>query len=212
MSYADPWCAAFPSAVAAKCGLLGTILPECGCDPMIELYKARGQWVESDDYVPQPGDLVMYNWQAAAGEDRGSADHVGIVTEVKDGWIIALEGNISDEVGYRQIETGHKYIRGFCCPAFNAEIEPESSPDTAPEENCGYFTPAPMRVLSFGMTGPDVGSMQRLLIGKGYSCGRWRDDCDFGQDTLRDLKAFQTATGLYASGELDPDTFSALWR
>ncbi len=35
MSYTDPWCAAYVSAVGAACGLTQIILPECGCDYMI---------------------------------------------------------------------------------------------------------------------------------------------------------------------------------
>ena len=212
MGYNDPWCAAFPSAVSAKCGLLNIVLPECGCEPMIELYKARGQWVEPDDYIPQAADLVMYDWQATEGEARGPADHVGIIAAATRSKFLVLEGNISDAVGYREIPADYKFIRGFCCPAFESGSSTESRPNIAPDESCGYFTPSPMRVLCYGMTGPDVGSMQRLLIGRGYNCGRYRDDEEFGQDTLASLKEFQTDAGLYASGELDPDTFSALWR
>ena len=39
MTYSDAWCAAFVSAVAQRCGLTSIIYPECGCDPMIQLYK-----------------------------------------------------------------------------------------------------------------------------------------------------------------------------
>lgn len=213
MRYEDPWCAAFPSAVSAKCGLLDVVFPECGCDPMIELYKDRGQWVEPDDYIPRPGDLIMYNWQASdAGDDRGSADHVGIIAAATRSKFLVLEGNLSNAVAYREIPADYKFIRGFCCPAFENISTEVSIPDSPPEESYGYFSPAPMRVLCYGMTGPDVASMQRLLIGKGYLCGRYRDDGDFGQDTLASLKEFQADAGLYASSELDPDTFSALWR
>ena len=213
MSYSDPWCAAFPSAVAAKCGLLDVVLPECGCDPMIDLYKAREQWVEADDYIPAVGDLVMYNWQASpsAVDDQGSADHVGIITAATRTELTVLEGNISDSVGYREIPVNYQFIRGFCCPAFASATSSTLDTSSKASSSSGYFLPSPMRLLSYGMTGPDVGSMQCLLIGKGYNCGRWGKDEEFGPDTLTSLKDFQLAKGLYPSGELDPDTFSALW-
>lgn len=212
MTYEDPWCAAFPSAVAAQCGLLDVVFPECGCGPMIELYKARGRWVEADDYIPEVGDLVMYNWQARPGEDVGEPDHVGIITAATRTKLVVLEGNISDAVGYREVPVDYQFIRGFCCPDFESANNSVSVPNTEPQPDCGYFSPAPMRLLTYGMSGPDVKSMQRLLIGLGYGCGRWADDGDFGADTLASLKDFQLASSLYPSGELDPDTFSALWR
>ena len=43
MKDADPWCAAFVSAVAQVWGLTGIVFPECACDPMIALYKAAGR-------------------------------------------------------------------------------------------------------------------------------------------------------------------------
>lgn len=42
MRYADPWCAAFVSAVGAAAGLSEIILPECSCEAMIGLYQAAG--------------------------------------------------------------------------------------------------------------------------------------------------------------------------
>ena len=39
MSYADPWCAAFVSAVGMACGLRDVILPHVNCDGMIASYK-----------------------------------------------------------------------------------------------------------------------------------------------------------------------------
>lgn len=202
MSYSDPWCAAFISAGSYATGLLDVVLPECGCEPMLDLYKARGQWVSGDDAQPlRPGDIVMYDW------DGGAADHVGVVVEATDTEILVIEGNISDSVGYRRIGRREGTIKGFCLPAFDTVTQeaPVSSGAT------GYFAPAAMRLLTMGMSGQDVCSMQRLLIGRGFNCGRWRDDSDFGPDTFASLCEFQTSVGLYPSGELDPDTFTALW-
>ena len=62
MPYDKDWCAAFVSAVAQQCGLTDIVYPECGCERMINLYKAKGFWQEDDAYVPKPGDLVFYDW------------------------------------------------------------------------------------------------------------------------------------------------------
>ena len=59
MTYTDPWCAAFVSAVAQAVELTDIIYPECGCEQMIELYKQAGRWEEDDAYVPKPGDVIF---------------------------------------------------------------------------------------------------------------------------------------------------------
>ena len=58
MSYADPWCAAFVSAVGMACGLRDVILPHVNCDGMIASYRLAGCWVEDDAYTPTPGDVI----------------------------------------------------------------------------------------------------------------------------------------------------------
>ena len=96
MPYTAPWCAAFVTAVAVALGYTDRIPPECSCPKMIELLKAKGAWEEADNRLPQPGELLFYNWEAdGLGDDRGSADHVGIVESVKNGMITVIEGNYS---------------------------------------------------------------------------------------------------------------------
>ena len=59
VKYTDAWCATFVSAVAIKCGLTGIIPTECGCGQMIALFKALGEWQESDSRTPTPGDVIF---------------------------------------------------------------------------------------------------------------------------------------------------------
>lgn len=119
VTYTDAWCATFTSFVFIQCGLTGIAPTECGCSAMISLYQKMGRWQEDDAYVPQPGDIIMYDWQDnGAGDNRGSADHVGIVVSVSCNTIKVIEGNISDSVGYRSIAVNGKYIRGYCLPDY----------------------------------------------------------------------------------------------
>ena len=79
MSLRDPWCAAFVSAVGAAVGLTDTVLPECGCENMIALYRRAGRWTEDDAYEARPGDLIFYDWEdSGSGDDKGAADHPAI--------------------------------------------------------------------------------------------------------------------------------------
>ena len=119
MSYDDPWCAAFVSAVGAACGLTDTILPECGCEPMIALYQAAGRFEEADEASPRPGDLIFYDWgDPGAGDCVGAADHVGLVTENDQDLLTVIEGNLSDAVGERKIYAGARFVRGYARPDY----------------------------------------------------------------------------------------------
>jgi peptidoglycan hydrolase-like protein with peptidoglycan-binding domain len=63
------------------------------------------------------------------------------------------------------------------------------------------------RYLRYGMTGDDVATMQSLLNAKGYGLSV---DGIFGYGTLAAVKAFQSASGLYADGIVGPATAAKL--
>lgn len=134
VQYTDSWCAAFVSAVAIKCGYTSIIPTECGCPEMIEKFKQLGEWVEDDNYTPAPGDVIFFDWQdTGSGDDRGTADHVGIVEKVSSsGEISTIEGNKNDSVSRRKIAVGARYIRGYGVPKYSSG---ESSTETKKAEN-----------------------------------------------------------------------------
>lgn len=130
VKYYDAWCATFVSAVMIKAGLTKIAPTECSCPRMIKLYEKLGRWVESDSYVPKPGDIVMYDWQdGGSGDNRGNPDHVGIVVEVSNGSIRVIEGNMNNAVGYRTLKVNDRYIRGYCCPDYEGAGSVAAGPD-----------------------------------------------------------------------------------
>lgn len=119
MKYTDAWCATFVSAMAIKCGLTAILPTECGCEKMIELFKKLGSWQENDAYVPQPGDVIFYDWDdSGSGDNRGYSDHVGIVERVSGSTITIIEGNMSNAVGRRNLKVNARYIRGYGVPKY----------------------------------------------------------------------------------------------
>lgn len=115
----DSWCAAFVSAAAIRTGLTDIIPTECGCERQIGLFQELGRWEEEDTAIPQPGDLIYYDWdQETSEEATGWSDHVGIVVGVKWPMIKVIEGNKDDSVSYRIIPVGHKSVRGYGRPAY----------------------------------------------------------------------------------------------
>lgn len=134
MTYYDPWCAAFVSAVAQVCSLTKWIFPECSCDRMIALYKAAGRWMEDDAYRPKFGDIIMYDWQdSGTGDDTGGADHVGYVTGLTGDTIHIIEGNCSNAVMRTTRQIDGRYIRGYCLPDYEAAAGAESVPNEPTE-------------------------------------------------------------------------------
>lgn len=126
VKYTDAWCATFVSAVAIKCGLSDIMPLECGCEAMISLYRSHAvsRWEEDESITPQPGDVVFYDWQdSGSGDDRGAADHVGIVSSVSGRVLKVIEGNFSNSVKERTLEVNGKYLRGFGLPAYYTKTD-----------------------------------------------------------------------------------------
>ena len=134
LTYADPWCCAFDSAVAQQCGMLNIIPKECGCEEQIKLWQKMERWCEDDGYIPKPGDLAYYDWEDdGTGDCKGEADHVGIVEKVSEGTIHVIEGNRYDSVDYRYIKVNDRYLRGFGLPNFKWWAEQQTKSEPKPE-------------------------------------------------------------------------------
>ena len=124
MSYDDPWCAATMTYIGIMLGISHIILPECSCSKMIELYKAKGQWMEDDAHVPELGDIIMYDWDAKKGECTGAPDHVGMVVNISGKTLTILEGNYEDQCQTRDICVEYIKCRGYCLPDYAALVQP----------------------------------------------------------------------------------------
>lgn len=214
LSYNDPWCAGFVSAMGKKCGMQSIIFPECGCDRMIAAYKAKGRWREAN-YTPQLSDLIFYDWDRS-----GTADHVGVVVSVSGLTLKVIEGNVSNAVGYRNIVVGDKYIKGFALPDFASLADKDITDFAAdvPVTNVGNTKPTStgvgcsiqLPILKIGSTGNSVKALQILLIGNGHSCGSYGADGEFGSKTQDAVIGLQESKGLTKDGIAGKDTWSAI--
>ena len=129
MTVNDPWCATATSAAYIASGL-ADIFPcvECSCGNMIELARKAGIWVENDAYVPKTGDTILYDWgDSGKGDCTGWPDHVGLVASVSGNTIRVIEGNMSNTVGYRNLNVNGRYIRGFITPKFSTKATSSGS-------------------------------------------------------------------------------------
>lgn len=205
LKYTDAWCAGTVSAAAQVLNATDIIPCECSCPRMITLAQKMGIWVEADNYVPLPGDIPMYDWDdSGSGDNRGGADHVGVVEEISGNSFTVIEGNYSNSVKRRTMKVNGKYIRGYIVPKFDAEPAVVDKP--APRE---LFS-MQVEMLKKGCKGDAVKAMQILLAGNGFKCGDSGADGDFGPDTDGALKNFQDKKNLEADGICGPATWAVL--
>lgn len=179
----DPWCAATVTAVFLKNGF--NTIAECSCPAMIQKAKAAGLWQESDTYTPEPGDVIMYDWQdSGLGDNQGTADHTGIIIARHGKTLLVREGNKNNTLGNRTIEVGSRYIRGYITPHFEEESEELTLP-----------------MLSTGSQGKAVAVWQIIADA--------RPDGAFGAETLKATRMFQQEHGLEVDGIVGEKTWAA---
>lgn len=206
MTVNDAWCATSVSAAFIASGL-SNIFPcvECSCENMINLAISAGIWVENDAYVPDVGDVILYDWDDnGVGDCTGWSDHVGIVVSCDGSTIRAIEGNKSNTVGYRDIAVNGKCIRGFITPHYAAggSITPQPSKsvqDVAKEVINGQWGNNPDRQKKLEAAGYNYQEVQNAVnailkgnaatdltaIAKEVILGKWGN----GQERIDRLKA-----------------------
>lgn len=127
MKYSDPWCAATVSTCAILAGYTDIIPVECSCTRQIKLLDGMHCYTGNDNYVPQKGDIIYYNWDATSqAQDNGpdgKAHHTGIVESYDDksGIICVIEGNYNNKCQRRKVGVGWIYIQGYGLPKYEDE-------------------------------------------------------------------------------------------
>lgn len=117
------WCAIFVSWCAEQCGYLDAgIIPKTeSVVTSLVWFQQQGRWADGF-YTPSPGDIIFFDW-----EPDGSADHVGIVEYVEDGYIHAIEGNSSNSVNRNSYQIGTDQIVGYGIPDYDSLTEDTTS-------------------------------------------------------------------------------------
>lgn len=115
------WCAAAAVAWSIMAGV-GEIVPkECSCLKLIEIAKKMGIWVENEaKHKAQRGDWCLFDWEDdGKGDNVGSPNHVGIVTERGEKGFTTTEGNNNNCVADRNMRDNAVKIRGFITPDYD---------------------------------------------------------------------------------------------
>ncbi|WP_427157980.1 CHAP domain-containing protein [Aliinostoc sp. HNIBRCY26] len=179
------------------------------CGDGVNWFKNKGWW----HTTPKVGDVVFYDWK------NGGVpfDHVGIVEQVEDGYIIAIEGNTSEgndsnggKVMRRKRNTG---IIGYGRPPYT------SAPSNDEGDRVSYpvWPGRYIALTSPYMSGDDVLLWQRQMIYRGWNLGSGGttgkgDDSVFSESDHEALIKFQKEKGLEVDGKIGPQSWNAAWE
>ena len=217
------WCGEFVLWVFVQCfGVKNALEMLCSpnptgipvCENGAKYFKNAGRWTNK----PSVGDVIFFNVS-------GGINHTGIVVGVTSKAITTVEGNSSDMVSrrtYSVSEIGGK-IAGFGVPKWsvvadqnvNDEIVVEDPIENSAPEVKGFSLSFHYLSNGAGMDAlrylrDEVRAVQQLLIAKGYTCGGYGDDGEFGSGTEQSVRNFQFNNGLEVDGVVGPKTRAKL--
>lgn len=121
-TYRDDYCDITVSSVFIKLGAVGLIGgTECGVEEHVKIFQKAGIWNEDGAVTPEPGDIIVYNWDDSTQPNNGYSDHIGFVEKVGSGTITTIEGNTQGGIVARNvIPVGYGCIRGYARPKYAA--------------------------------------------------------------------------------------------
>ena len=166
-----------------------------GCEYSAGYYKAKGQFYN----YPEVGDQIFFDY-------GGGINHTGLVVAVDGMTVTTVEGNADDQVKQCSYSIASNVIAGYGRP--NWAIDGEAPEPEPVETTCEITVTAP--IVKYGNVSPWVAIMQICLISRGFSCGRYGADGEYGADTKNALQQFQNANGLTADGICEKETWQKL--
>lgn len=213
------WCAVFVcwcfvqayGADAARRVLFQPEQDNCAaaCSYAANYYRQRGRFGLS----PKIGAQIFFG--------QNARDHTGIVYSYDAARVYTIEGNSDDQVARRSYDLTNPWIAGYGYPDYESlpnKGEESGEPTEEPDEDAPTPQPADdpnackisLPILRRGDQGELVRAAQLLLIGRGFRCGFWGADGDFGEKTYTAVWRFQDAYGLTVDGEIGGETWAAL--
>lgn len=158
-----------------------------------------------------PGDVLVFDWNWATA----STNHVGILEKRLSGdRFQTIEGNTSVGSSGSQSNGGrvarrirkHSQVRYVLRPNWSKAGGTSGGSTSAPASKNVWDTSARIK----GMSKTEVKSIQKLLVGAGYSVGKSGIDGSYKGDTVSAVKKAQKALGQTVDGVAGPDTVAAL--
>ena len=130
----------------------------------------------------------------------------GLAVECTPKWADGVQITAVHNIGTKSGYNGRAWVKHGKLPYITYEAESEPKTDKTTK---GDYTLC-FNYLRKGDKGERVKALQILLIGKGYSCGGYGADGDFGSNTENAVKALQAAYKIEVDGIVGADTMSRL--
>lgn len=165
-----------------------------GCLYSAQYYKQSGRWYTS----PHAGDQIFFTYRP------GEYSHTGIVERVDGDSVITIEGNTSDSVGRRSYQLGSSNIAGYGRPKW--ELVANTPVTSSPVDYSVGGVHDQYEMLRKGSRGEDVRKIQEQLMRLGYDIGPDGADGDFGHNTEKAVRKFQTDHQLEVDGIVGNET------
>lgn len=111
VSEGEPWCAGFVSYCFSQNPAGMPFRYTVGARNILQEFNKRG-WAHKpgEDYLPQPGDIVVW-WRDQLASGKG---HIGLVHQLRDGFLYTIEGNKSPNVqGFNYVFSRMDKLLGF---------------------------------------------------------------------------------------------------
>lgn len=102
-----PWCACFISWAMEQCSGDLMMVPRYAD---VEKFRSSFNLASWKTHAPDPGDIIFFDWVV---NETAYAQHVGVVTAVKDGKVHTIEGNADGEVARRAYMLDDPCILGY---------------------------------------------------------------------------------------------------
>lgn len=204
MTMNDPWCCAFVVAVFEQCGMRDIIPCYAACNQMVNVFTKWGRYYSRSVRSVRPGDIIFYDWNGDL-----VSDHVGIVVQNQFGQLSVIEGNKSDSVAYRTINSMDRCIIGYGVPNYDASdgSNGESRIDsTSHDLDKEYIKTLP--ILQFGKNNVYVRILQVLL--NYYHDAKLEVDGEYGAKTKSAVADYQMSHLLEVDGIVGTETWTYL--
>lgn len=204
MTMQDPWCCAFVVAIFEQCGMRDIIPCYAACNQMVNVFTKWGRYYSRSVRSVRPGDIIFYDWNGDL-----VSDHVGIVVQNQFGQLSVIEGNKSDSVAYRTINSMDRCIIGYGVPNYDASDgnNGESRIDSASHDlDKEYIKTLP--ILQFGKNNVYVKILQVLL--NYYHNAKLETDGEFGAKTKSAVADYQMSHLLEVDGIVGTETWTYL--
>lgn len=204
----QPWCDIFTDYAFIHCfGLENaskmTYQPigkgSAACRTSAKFFKDNGAFF----YRPQVGDVIFFI-------SAGAINHQGIVTGVSGLSVTTVEGNSSDAVTRRVYSINDSKIAGYGRPKWSVVAGDADEIPVNDEKPIDTSATEKLPLLRKGDVSETVRAAQLILIGRGYTCGSYGADGDFGNATYSAVCNFQRTHDLEVDGIIGAQTWAAL--